>query len=117
MIWNGDFIKERLRIECTQRIATAAAQLQDAAKQNIGIQGPPRSTAGNFPHRDTGNLQENVVAIHGETASQVFASVGTSVPYGPHLEFGTEKMAARPWLKRTTEEQRTSVVETLTAKT
>ena len=26
--------------------------------------------------------------------------IGTDVKYGTHLEFGTQKMAARPWLQR-----------------
>lgn len=53
------------------------------------------SAAGEFPMSDTGRLAASVEV---EIRSKTFRSVGTNVFYGPHLEFGTAKMAPRPWL-------------------
>lgn len=53
------------------------------------------SAPGEFPMSDTGRLAASVEV---EIKSKMFRSVGTSVLYGPHLEFGTTRMAPRPWL-------------------
>ena len=55
------------------------------------------SAAGQFPMSDTGRLAANV-EFEIATKSKAVAVVGTNIAYGPHLEFGTSKMAARPWL-------------------
>jgi phage gpG-like protein len=55
------------------------------------------SAPGQYPATDTGRLAGSVRAIL-PTAGNMTAEVGTAVDYGPHLEFGTSRMAARPWL-------------------
>lgn len=55
------------------------------------------SAPGQFPMSDTGRLASNV-EFEIATKSRKVAVVGTNIAYGPHLEFGTSKMAARPWL-------------------
>ena len=58
-----------------------------------------RSAPGEFPKTDTGRL---VASIKTESsAGGLIFRVGTNLRYGRHLEFGTLKMAARPWLART----------------
>lgn len=57
------------------------------------------SAPGEFPKSDTGALVASIT--HVIDADGLGASVGTNIAYGPHLEFGTTKMAARPWLKPT----------------
>ncbi len=49
---------------------------------------------GNAPNTDTGRL---VSSINTEVVSDGVL-VGTNLQYGKHLEFGTKKMDARPWL-------------------
>lgn len=57
------------------------------------------SLPGNAPAPDTGNLRASIhYTIEGE-GKQTIGRVGTDVEYGKHLEFGTSKMAPRPWLK------------------
>lgn len=53
------------------------------------------SAKGQAPNTDTGKL---VASIATEKRSDG-VYVGSSVEYAPHLEFGTNKMDARPWLK------------------
>ena len=52
------------------------------------------SAPGQYPASDTGRLAGSIKAIISGTT----AIVGTNVVYGPMLEFGTSRMAARPWL-------------------
>ena len=54
------------------------------------------STAGNPPNSDTGNLVKNITIQKIKGGYDVGSRKGA--PYGVHLEFGTSKMAARPWL-------------------
>lgn len=58
------------------------------------------SAPGAYPASDLGQLATNV-RINGlqqATLASMTAVVGTSVLHGAWLEFGTSKMAARPWL-------------------
>ena len=54
------------------------------------------SAPGEPPANDTGTLLNSInVAVD---AKKLEATVGTKLGYGAHLEFGTTKMRARPWL-------------------
>ena len=52
------------------------------------------SAPGQYPATDRGRLVNSIRAIINGTT----AIVGTDVAYGPMLELGTSRMAARPWL-------------------
>jgi hypothetical protein len=53
------------------------------------------SAPGEFPAIDTGTLMND---IHVEPRGALSRAIVTSVDYAPHLEFGTSKMAARPFM-------------------
>lgn len=55
------------------------------------------SAPGQYPATDTGRLLSSVDMIL-PSPTNMEGTVGTDVKYGPMLEFGTSKMAARPWL-------------------
>lgn len=55
------------------------------------------SAPGQYPATDTGRLASSVM-VNLPTAASMVGEVGTNVIYGPMLEFGTSRMAARPWL-------------------
>jgi len=55
------------------------------------------SAAGEYPMSDTGRLASNVEFTVASLAKPE-SEVGTNIIYGAYLEFGTSKMAARPWL-------------------
>lgn len=93
-----------------------------------GVNGPPKSgrtyvksnptrthtasAPGQYPASDTGRLVSSIVA-------QPIASgyeVGTNVDYGPMLEFGTSRMAARPWLLPSFERAKIGVEKELRAR-
>lgn len=57
------------------------------------------SSAGNPPNTDTGNLVKDIQV---RTVNKKEVTVGTSAqgaPYGKFLEYGTSRMAERPWLE------------------
>jgi len=53
------------------------------------------SAPGEYPASDTGRLASSV-QMDQQTRMRIY--VGTRVKYGRHLEYGTSRMAARPWL-------------------
>ena len=57
------------------------------------------SAPGEPPRKRTGTLQKSITADVSEVGFDVVIRVGSKVPYAPHLEFGTVRMRARPWLR------------------
>jgi HK97 gp10 family phage protein len=55
------------------------------------------SAPGEYPASDTGRLA-NSVEFDVSQVGRTEAIVGTNLVYGRYLEFGTSRMAARPWL-------------------
>ena len=51
---------------------------------------------------DTGNLKGSITMEQ----ENLVVAVGTNVEYAPHVEFGTEKMDAQPYLKPALEENK-----------
>lgn len=94
-----------------------------------GIQGPPKSGAvyrrggvshqasapGQYPASDTGRLAGSV-RMELPSRGNMVGRVGTAVAYGPMLEFGTSRMAARPWLFPSFEKAKIGVERELKAK-
>lgn len=94
-----------------------------------GIQGGPKSgrtyirggvahtasAPGQYPASDTGRLASGV-RMELPTLSNITGRVGTAVAYGPMLEFGTSRMAARPWLLPSFERAKVGVEKELRAR-
>lgn len=82
------------------RLRLAGDMITSKVKQNINIStrrnGP--SEPGNFPHKDTGKLQQSIQAEQPDGWS---VTVGAYVDYALGLELGTSKVAARPFLRPT----------------
>lgn len=74
----------------------------------------PVSVPGGFPGIQTGRLRQSIGIIRA-TRSNLVVTVGTDLKYGRHLEYGTRKMAARPWCRRTFNEERAKMVAMLAA--
>jgi hypothetical protein len=73
------------------------------------------SAPGQYPMSDTGRLMGNIETIEA-TSSKIEAKVGTNIIYGAHLEFGTSRMAARPWLMPSFRKASEGVAKELKAK-
>jgi phage gpG-like protein len=61
------------------------------------------SKPGDFPARQTGALRSSIA--YDVDRQNLTARVGTALKYGRWLEFGTRRMAPRPWLLRTLKEE------------
>ncbi len=102
----------RMAREVDKAILTAAIILEGEIKKKIsrggrsgskysrGGKGAIRSAPGEPPKTDTGRLVGSIRHEH----SFLTASVGTDVNYAGYLELGTSKMAPRPFLIPTLEE-------------
>lgn len=74
------------------------------------------SVANDYPAIDTGTLRRSITfdvkEENGKTVGRV-GSTMTSPPYGFYLETGTSKMAKRPWLKPSLEQNKSFIREKL----
>ena len=82
---------------------------QRSKSKGTKIYGKVRSLPGEPPRKQTGLLRASV-------ATEVFGlrgRIGTNLKYGKHLELGTRKMQARPWLRRSAEDIRDALLAIL----
>lgn len=98
------------RQAAVQRAVTIGAERVRGQAALLIQQGPPRSgrayqiagkthiasAPGEPPKTRSGRLAGSIF-VRPEDGGMA-ASVGTNIEYGRYLEFGTKKMAARPWL-------------------
>lgn len=83
----------------SQAVKSISKGARSGKKFKRGGKTGQRSAPGEFPKTDRGRL---VASIKTESsAGGLIFRVGTNLRYGRFLEFGTLKMAARPWLART----------------
>lgn len=109
-----------------ETIFDVATETQALAVQ--GINGPPKSgrvyekynprrthqasAPGQYPASDTGGLVGRVIMQPIPSGYEV----GTNIKYGQWLEFGTARMAARPWLLPSFERAKIGVEKELRAR-
>lgn len=68
---------------------------------------PPASSPGDPPHHRSGDLRRSVFDRVTESRPGRFeGTVGVRAEHGIHLEFGTRRMAARPFLRPALDEFR-----------
>lgn len=58
----------------------------------------------------TGNNRRSIHTEVVESANRISGKVGPSTDYGIHLEFGTKRMAARPFMRPAVESNKDEVV-------
>jgi phage gpG-like protein len=113
-----DIIEEVLFDVATETQSLAVAGIMSGGGGKTYEKYKPRRThtasaPGQYPASDTGRLASSVrMDVVGPTAYVV----GTNVEYGPMLEFGTSRMAARPWLLPSFERARSGVERELRLK-
>lgn len=96
---NWERYEREMRATFRRRITAAAIVVRDAAKASLSTAGPPASAPGQPPHLRTGRLKTSIAYEVTESSRGVEARVGTNVQYALHLELGTSRMAARPFLR------------------
>lgn len=107
--WYGDKVIPKIQNKAFARLEIAGREVRDLIKKRLNRSQPTRgrgakkrglwpSTELAYPKKVTGHLRTNVVMRSFPKTLSV--RVGTNVAYGAHLEFGTFKMARRPWLSK-----------------
>ena len=108
--WNGDAAMKKLKAEMGRRLDACGILTTNHVRQMISIEGAGKATGkrgkliyganpsapGSPPHKQTGRLAASMAWER----DGLVARVGTAVKYGPWLEMGTSRMAARPFLHR-----------------
>jgi HK97 gp10 family phage protein len=98
---------DRIAIDAGDKLGLALIEagfrIQREAKQQISKSpANPRtghSYPGNAPKTQTGTLVNSIyVNVERDGGRVGTVTVGTDLKYGQFLEFGTKRMAARPWL-------------------
>lgn len=98
----------------TDTHAFAVSGIQRGPKSGAVYGAHQASAPGQYPASDTGRLASSV-RMEFPTAGRIEGRVGTAVTYGPMLEFGTSRMAARPWLLPSFEKAKIGVEKELRA--
>ena len=102
LVWYGNRIVRQIGAEVNARLAMSGEIVKNKAKKSmplnlvLGLKPVPRSKPGQPPFAQTQKLYKSIEVVKEPERMQV--KVGTKVPYGRHLEYGTKKMLWRPWL-------------------
>jgi len=127
--WTPENLTKPLNEAVAKGLTAGAALLSDTMARNMGSEGGgvvgktktgrniyKASPPGRFPGIRTGNLR-NSITYEAATASHLTSVAGTTVgkadKYGMFLEFGTSKMAARPWALRSFNQNKTRIVSVM----
>jgi hypothetical protein len=92
-------LKKALWNHLREGLDRAGSDLTEAILDKISIQGPPRSTPGNPPHKDTTALYEGYTWT--VDTRDLLVRIGSDRIYDLYLEEGTDVMAPRPHVKGT----------------
>ena len=91
----ANLVKNEAQKSILQGAKTGPTVTRYNPKRTIAISAP-----GEPPASDTGFLANNITSeVRTEQGNRVFGVVRSTAPYSAFLEFGTTKMAARPFLQ------------------
>jgi HK97 gp10 family phage protein len=97
-------MRPKLRRAVNREVVGAALRIQGGAKRRTPVRtGRLRNSIG---AADTEALLQGLNGASRLSADTTEAVVGTNVEYAPFVEFGTRRMAARPFLVPAFEEER-----------
>lgn len=90
-------VKRRAPGEVARVIQKLAQDMEGDVKMNFSDTAPEASAPGSPPAVQSGNLKNSIVAVP-EGPMTWIVGVGAGAEYGIHLEYGTSRMAARPFM-------------------
>lgn len=99
------------RLEVGKAIFAGAGIIQTEARRSIiqgAIQGAGHipSAPGEPPNRNTGQLDQSIIT---RKTGVLTAETSAEAPYSVALEFGTSKMAERPYMRPATKKSRAKI--------
>lgn len=89
-------LEAAIQAQLASNLEDAASYYADRLRDRIGTQGPPRSTPGNPPHKDTGDLYNSIE--YQVDAANLTAQISSDMPYAGTLELTTNRPAWVPTL-------------------
>lgn len=92
-----------------ERLNRAAIHLKTEIIRTISLDGPGPSSPGEPPERDTGELIAAIDHASAGMQAVVGTRAGSGIDYAAGLEFGTEHMDARPFVRPTVAAERREV--------
>ena len=102
---------EDIRRAQRRGIEKACLIVESYAKEHMSPESP--SAPGEPPAVVTGTLRASITHRLEEEDGDTVGYVGTNVEYAPYLEFGTSRMAARPFMFPALETNRTNIVDAI----
>jgi phage gpG-like protein len=99
--WRGQAIENAVRDGVWTGLVRAGVVLQGSMQKTVGVLGHPRSRRslpGEPPRVETNRLRKSISTV--PSRSEKVVRVGTNVPHGRYMEFGTKDILPRPWVKR-----------------
>ena len=128
--WKGDKLLKKFEKNLERGIRVASSFLRKQVVRAINVpfrsrggetirhnptrRGTP-SKPGEPPRVDTGQLRRSIFMIVRKTGKgRVVGFVGTTLKYGKYLEYGTRRMAARPYLRTTLAKHRKRINRLIT---
>ena len=85
--------------------------LKNEMKTSMRGKGPPASQPGEPPHVRSGTGRRSI--FDEIDIQRMILRVGSNLKYMKHLELGTHKMAARPWIRPAVEKKKKAIAELL----
>jgi HK97 gp10 family phage protein len=118
MKWHGKEVLDSARNEVERAIARGTILVQNRVGQLLNQASGPTKTnptaqpslPGEPPHKRTGTLARSIESETFRIGDQFVGRVGTNLKYGAYLEFGTRKMAPRPYLRPALDELRPQIL-------
>ena len=111
--WYGDRLKKEVEAKCLKNMGAACRFLEGEIKKDLS--GPSPSSPGEPPGVVSGTLRRGVTHEVEKGPNRVVGRVGTNIEYAIPLEFGTSKMAARPFLRPGLEKNKKPIAKILTS--
>lgn len=113
VIWRGEQLKQEIEAKCLKNMGTACRFLVSEVKKDLGGKSP--SAPGEPPGVVTGTLRRSITYEVERDAKGVTGRVGTNISYSIPLEFGSSRMAARPFLRPGLEKNKKDIAKILTS--
>ena len=112
-------VESRIMDNLEKGLSNAGMIVARQAKKNVTA---PLPSGKQHPrYKDTNHLAASIASDNDgvfrieKTPTEISVVVGTKLPYGAYLEFGTSKMPPYPWLFPATESERPKIIEAIKA--
>lgn len=94
-----DGIMQKMHDAALKGVKAAALLIENAAKTNCPVR--------------TGTLRRSIQTEVEDQTTKIIATIGPQVDYAPYVEFGTSRMAARPYMRPAFESEKEAAMDAI----